>query len=112
MSQPPDCATQLLTARQPLYQLLAGLVAYDLLVDKPDSTASCGPVSADAWLFAHNLQHEARIWEDSILLRSYGLVLTLLDIRDRIEVRTTYDDEPDDELDPESFTLRRKKWPR
>jgi hypothetical protein len=69
-------------------------------------------VLAEAWLYDSNLLAGALIWEHSLLLRSYGLVLSLLEIRERVEVRTEDDEEEDSGLDPEEFTLRRKHWPR
>lgn len=67
-------------------------------------------VPADAWLFAGNLQSDARVFEESIALPAYEAVLTLLRVDDRIEERTEYDDEEMEPLDPEEFTLGRKRW--
>ncbi len=85
-------------------------LAHDLFTGHPAAEASGVP--ADAWLFEQNLRDDSTVWEHSILLRSYGVVLSLLEIRDRVERQTDYDDEPIEELDPAEFTLARKKWPR
>lgn len=84
-------------------------LAHDLFVGGTVSDA--GTVSADAWLYEQNLVEGARVWEHSVYLRSYNAVLTLLEIRDRIEKQSEYDEDLLEELDPEEFTLRRKKWP-
>jgi hypothetical protein len=40
-------------------------------------------------------------------------VLTLLWIKERIEVYSDYDEEPGlTELDPEEFGIKRQRWPR
>lgn len=68
------------------------------------------PVPASAWLFEKGLGEDARIWEQSIPLAGYSAVLTILVMRDKVEA---WDDAPDslDELDPQEFTLNRRRWP-
>ena len=72
--------------------------------DHPES------VPATAWLYENGLVNEARIWEESVPLPYYDSVLSLLYIRDSIEAQ---EDPPEEEtgLDPEEFTLNRKRWP-
>jgi hypothetical protein len=71
------------------------------------------PVSADLWLDSHNVAAGARIWEQSKALPSYSSVLTLLWIKERIEIYSDSDEEAGlDELDPEQFTTNRRRWPR
>lgn len=65
-------------------------------------------VPASAWLFEKGLKDGARILEQSRLLPAYDAVLTLLVIPEQIEDWPDHDRE----LDPEEFTLRRKRWPR
>lgn len=69
-------------------------------------------VPADAWLFEENLREGAMIEEHSVMLGAYGSVLTLLEIRERVEQRTDDDEGGHDDLDPTEFTLQRKHWPR
>jgi hypothetical protein len=61
----------------------------------------------DSW----NLRESAEIWEQSLRLHSYHCVITLLWIKREIVQTTTEEDSLLDELDPEDFTLRRKRWP-
>src|ERR1017187_2381595 len=72
--------------------------------DHPES------VPATAWLYENGLVNGARIWEESVPLPYYDSVLSLLYIRDSIEAQ---EDPPEEEtgLDPEEFTLNRKRWP-
>ena len=71
------------------------------------------PVSADLWLDSHNVIAGARIWEQSKALPSYSSVLTLLWIKERIEIYSDSDEEVGlEELDPEQFTIKRRRWPR
>lgn len=68
-------------------------------------------VPAAAWLYENNLIEDARVWEESVPIRYYSSVLSLLYIRETIEPEeNTPDDEAD--LDPSEFTLARKRWPR
>jgi hypothetical protein len=71
------------------------------------------PVAADLWLESQNVADGAHIWEQSKALPSYSSVLTLLWIKERIEIYSDYDEDVGlDELDPEQFTTNRHKWPR
>jgi len=72
------------------------------------------PVDPDCWLDRHNASKVGLLLEQSIFFRNYNSVLTLLYVADAAEPLGTYEDaEPLlEELNPEEFTLRRKKWPR
>lgn len=71
------------------------------------------PVPAHSWVPERNLIPEACLLEESLLLPFYGSVLSLLWITERIEKRTEWDEEESkEELDPNEFTLGRKRWPR
>jgi Zn-dependent peptidase ImmA (M78 family) len=50
----------------------------------PDQLA---PVPASAWLYEKGLQERAQIWEQSVGLKSYGAVLSLLVIVEAVEKR-------------------------
>jgi Zn-dependent peptidase ImmA (M78 family) len=68
------------------------------------------PVPASAWLFEKGLREDARIWEHSIPLPNYGAVISLLVMREPVEARD--DSAPaEEELDPNEFTLNRRRWP-
>jgi len=89
-----------------------GTFAYDCFAgqDTPDRPE---PVAADLWLESRNIAAGAQIWEQSKALPSYSSVLTLLWIKERIEIYSDYDEEASlDELDPEQYTTNRRKWPR
>jgi hypothetical protein len=66
--------------------------------DTPDRPE---PVSADLWLDSQNVAVGARIWEQSKALPSYSSVLTLLWIKERIEIYSDSDEEAGlEDLDP------------
>ena len=67
-------------------------------------------VPASAWLFNKGLLEDARILEHSRYLPTYNAVLSWLAIPERIE---DWDEAEKDAfgLDPEEFTLYRKRWP-
>lgn len=69
-------------------------------------------IPADAWLYDANLKAGATVWEQSVALPAYNTVLTLIELRHRVEERTDYDESEPEELDPADFTLGRKRWPR
>jgi hypothetical protein len=88
-----------------------GTFAYDCRagLNTPDRPE---PVAADLWLDSQNVAAGARIWEQSKALPSYSSVLTLLWIKERIEVYSDSDEDVAlDELDSE-FTTKRRRWPR
>lgn len=90
----------------------AGTFAFDCLKGRntPDHPE---PVAADLWLDSQNVGAGTQIWEQSKALPSYSSVLTLLWIKERIEIYSDYDEEAGlDELDPEQFTINRRRWPR
>jgi uncharacterized protein DUF955 len=70
------------------------------------------PVSADAWIESYNLRLDAVIHEESRSLPSYDSVLTLLWIKDQIQIKSEYQEEDDESMDPKDFTVYRKKWPK
>lgn len=88
-----------------------GTIAFDCFAERRVPTEPV-PVSASLWLANANLLPDAKIWEESLLLPYYGIVLTLLWIKERIERRTDSDEEEVLPLDPREFTLQRKRWPR
>jgi hypothetical protein len=69
-------------------------------------------VPAEAWIDSWNLVEGSRIYEESRAFPSYKAVLTLIWIKDRIEKRSDYDEDEGDPLDPNDFTVYRKRWPR
>jgi Zn-dependent peptidase ImmA (M78 family) len=69
-------------------------------------------VDADAWFYPSNAALIGTLYEDSIYLRNYAAVFTLLwAVELEEEKRESMQDELLDELDPEEFTLNRKRWP-
>ena len=89
-----------------------GTFAYDCRagLNTPDRPE---PVAAALWLDSQNVAAGAQIWEQSKALPSYSSVLTLLWIKERIEVYSDSDEDVAlDELDPEQFTTKRSRWPR
>lgn len=70
------------------------------------------PVSADAWIDSFNLKDGSVIYEESRLLPSYDSVLTLLWIKDDIQKKSDYQEEEDQSMDPDEFTVYRKRWPK
>jgi len=68
-------------------------------------------IPASEWIQAARLREDAEIWEQSLSLPSYESVITLLWVRDDITREESDEDSLLPELDPEEFTLRRKRWP-
>jgi hypothetical protein len=85
-----------------------GSFAYRLFENKsaPHDLAEAPP---EAWLDRRDAQKVARLFEHSIFLPYYEAVLTLLwlQLRDLPDEESTLE-----ELEPEDFTLNRKRWPR
>lgn len=69
------------------------------------------PVAADEWIDSWNLREGAEIWEQSLGLPGYNSVITLLWIKREIARKAMDEDSLLEELEPEDFTLRRKRWP-
>jgi hypothetical protein len=68
-----------------------------------------GLVPAEVWLDDSHLRPGATIYEDSIFQSHYNSVLTMLTINEPL---SDQDDESLlDELDPDEFTLNRRRWP-
>jgi hypothetical protein len=67
---------------------------------------------ADAWLYDGNLRKGARMREESTVLAAYNSILTILELHERVEERSDYDEDETEGLDPSAFTLRRRWWPR
>jgi uncharacterized protein DUF955 len=67
-------------------------------------------VPADAWLSGKGLRADAMILEESRSMPFYDAVLTLLWIKEAIEAAGSEDDLAP--MDPDDFTLARRKWPR
>ncbi len=70
------------------------------------------PVPADGWIDSYNLKSDAVVYEESRSLPAYESVLTLLWFKDDVQKRSDYQEEDDPSLDPNEFTLQRRKWPR
>ncbi len=68
------------------------------------------PVDPQFWLNASDAEKIGLLLEHSISLPNYSAVLTLLWIQNPPEAGD--EDELLEDLDPESFTLQRKRWPR
>ena len=71
------------------------------------------PVRPDAWLDRQAAEHVDTLLEQSTSLPNYNAVLTLLWAY-KVEALPAGDDEEArlDDLDPEDFTLNRRRWPR
>lgn len=70
------------------------------------------PIGADLWLDSQNVGTSAQIWVQSTAPPSYSTVLTLLWIKERVEIYAAYDEDALEELDPEQFTTNRRRGPR
>jgi Zn-dependent peptidase ImmA (M78 family) len=77
----------------------------------PDG-AGMQDVDADAWFYPSHAERIGTLYEDSIYLQNYDAVFTLLWIVNlQPDSRETDDDELLVEMEPEDFTLGRKRWP-
>lgn len=88
-----------------------GTYAYDCFkrIAVPDELKS---VRGDLWLDESRRGNPDYIFEHSVWLPSYDSVLTLLYIEDGGHTLRDDQESPLEELDPEEFTIRRKRWPR
>jgi Zn-dependent peptidase ImmA (M78 family) len=78
----------------------------------PDG-AGMQDVDADAWFYPSQAQRIGALWEDSIYLQNYTAVFTLLwAVNLQEDKGESMQDELLEELDPEEFTLGRKRWPQ
>lgn len=69
------------------------------------------PVPASEWVEHSRILEGAEIWEQSVRLPWYDSALTLLWVKREITKEEREEDSLLPELDPEEFTLRRKRWP-
>lgn len=86
-------------------------LASKLVTNEGDGRAS-GLVSAEVWLDDSRLKPDAKIYEDSIFQSHYNSVLTILTINEPLSDQDVVDEDPLlDELDPDEFTIGRRRWP-
>jgi hypothetical protein len=86
-------------------------IAYRVHENKP-SPNTMEEVPAEEWIASDWLIDGALISEQTIAMPNYGACLSLLWARRDLENRPSEADELLQELDPEGFTLKRKRWPR
>lgn len=86
-------------------------VAYRAYESKP-IPAEMEEIPADAWIKSSWLREDAVVSEQTIPMPSYEGCLSLIWVRRPIEDRPTAEDELLSELDPDDFTIKRKRWPR
>ena len=67
-------------------------------------------VQAEAWLEGSN-PSAATVFEETRCMKWYDGALTLLWIAEPFPESRSVDGDPDTDLDPDEFTLRRKRWP-
>ncbi len=122
---PHRCAAVMSTRKKIVWYVKSGEFGHHVkvgeIVDKRTGAYECftglsrepglASIPADSWLPDYNLLPGAQILEDSVLLPFYDSVVSLLWIRDRIERRSEWDDEQEEPMDPNEFTLGRKRWP-
>lgn len=87
-----------------------GTLAYNCFQGQraPDSYER---VPADLWLRVGRIQPDATVLEHSVFLPNYRSVLTLLYLDEPVEYSEESEEASLEELNPEDFTLRRKRWP-
>jgi Zn-dependent peptidase ImmA (M78 family) len=93
-----------------LGQLSKETYAYNCFQDQ-EVPKRLEPVPANAWLYDSNLKDDAKILEQSIYLPFYKSALSLLYLKELVERRDDSEEEYDSELDPNEFTVHRRKWP-
>jgi len=69
-------------------------------------------VPAETWIKSSWLRQDAVVSEQTVPMPSYDGCLSLIWVRRPIEDRPTAEDELLRELDPDDFTIKRKRWPR
>lgn len=87
-------------------------LAADYFGGKPPSERSLNAeVPAEAWLYDDAVQEGATLRESTRFLPAYDATLTLLLATSIVEARSDYMDPEDGELDPDEFSLGRRRWP-
>lgn len=81
------------------------------LFDGQDAPSEFSPVPSNAWLDRIDAERVETLLEHSVLLPNYDAVLTLLWAY-RGATSATDEDAGLEELEPEEFTLQRRRWPR
>jgi Zn-dependent peptidase ImmA (M78 family) len=87
-----------------------GSSAYSLMHGAP-ATGSFVEVAPDSWMDRRDADNVFQVFEHSLRFDNYDAVLTLLTFR----LRSLLEEESEstlEELNPEEFTLNRKRWPR
>lgn len=69
-------------------------------------------VPAEAWIKSFWLREDALVCEQTVAMPNYDGCLSLIWVRHSIENRPSVEDELLRELDPQDFTISRKRWPR
>lgn len=82
------------------------------LVANGEARRASGLVSAEAWLDDSHLKAGSKIYEDSVFQQHYNSVLTILTINEPLTDKDMEDeDQLLEELDPDEFTIDRRRWP-
>jgi hypothetical protein len=82
------------------------------LFDGGDGLEDFAEVPASAWLDRRDTEKVSRVLEHSFSVPSYDAVLTLLWFHLRDLPHEEDEESPLHELNPDDFTLKRKRWPR
>ncbi len=86
-------------------------IAYRAYEGKP-LPSEMEEVPAEAWIKSSWLRQDAVVFEQTVPMPSYDGCLSLIWVRRPIEDRPTAEDELLRELNPDDFTIKRKRWPR
>lgn len=78
---------------------------------RPSERTRTADVPAEAWLYEDVLRDDAVVRETTRYLPAYDATLTLIAATTFIEARSNYLDPDDRELNPDEFTLGRRRWP-
>ena len=101
----------LLTSSKWVRRSISTSIAYRAYEGKP-LPAEMEEVPAEAWIKSSWLREDAVVSEQTVPMPSYDGCLSLIWVRRPIEDRPTAEDELLRELDPDDFTIKRKRWPR
>jgi len=94
----------------PLAELPAASSMAGRLFARKTATDDFEPVDPNIWLDRRDAEKVETLLEHSVKLGNYDAVLTLLWVESGSPVGEA--DDLVEELDPDAFTLRRKRWPR
>ncbi|MGA9768371.1 MAG: ImmA/IrrE family metallo-endopeptidase [Blastocatellia bacterium] len=84
----------------------------DQLFRKKSVSADFSAIPAELWLSSRDVENIDYVFEQSLLMRNYDVVLTILWLPHPPKLEAEQESPLLDDLDPSDFTLMRRRWPQ